>query len=132
MQATVKLTVVVAAIIFCASGERSGAETAPHHVPLKLSTRHAHDATVRALQGGGWEVVTTGRDPHVFTEALPEPLDSTRHHVLAFEFFSTTGTDETQVFVLPSANEKRSVKAAGLVVSQAWTPVSVDLKLAMA
>lgn len=97
-------------------------------VPLKITGRDMHEMTLRALPGGEYEIHTTGGDPYAFTEKMPAAFDAKRNHVLAFEFFSTTGTDHFQVFVLPPLSEDRSIKAAGLANSEGWSAYALDLQ----
>ena len=94
---------------------------------LKLTTQNIHDATLRVLANGDYEIHTTGSDPYVFTEALTPVLDK-RQHVVAFEYFSATGTDSFQVFVLPPLSEAHSVMGSGLSVSEGWSAHSVNIK----
>ena len=96
-------------------------------VPLLLTDRSLHEMTLRALPNGEFEIRTTGGDPYAFTEKLPAIPDLSRNHVLAFDFFSTTGTDHFQVFVLPPLSEDRSIKAAGLANSEGWSSYVLDL-----
>jgi hypothetical protein len=97
-------------------------------IPLKITDRNMHDMTLRALPDGEYEIHTTGGDPYAFTEMLPKGVDAKRHHVLAFDFFSTTGTDHFQVFVLPPLSEDRSLKVAGLANSEGWSAYALDLQ----
>ena len=97
-------------------------------VPLTLAAQNLYDMTMKALEGGEIEFYTTGSDPYVFTQPLPADFDARRHHVLAFEFFSATGTDHTQVFVLPPLSEARSIRAGGLARSEGFSAYALDLK----
>lgn len=97
-------------------------------IPLRLTAQDLHDATFQALPGGEYEIRTTGGDPYLFTEKLPAGGDVRRNHVLAFEFFSTTGTDHFQVFVMPPLSEDRSLKVAGLANSEGWSAYALDLQ----
>lgn len=96
-------------------------------VGLTLTDHNIHDMTLQAQAGGEVEIRTTGGDPYAFTGKLPATFDAKRHHVLAFEFFSTTGTDHFQVFVLPPLSEDRSIRVAGLANSEGWSSYSLDL-----
>ncbi len=96
--------------------------------PLTLTTANRHDMTLRVLEGGELEVQTTGSDPYVFTNSLPANFDAKRRHVLAFEFFSASGTDHFQVFVLPPLSEDHSLKVAGLAHSEGWSAYALDLQ----
>ncbi len=96
--------------------------------PLKITGQSMHEMTLRALPDGEYEIHTTGGDPYAFTEKLPATFNAKRDHVLAFDFFSTTGTDHFQVFVLPPLSEDHSLKVAGLANSEGWSAFSLDLQ----
>ena len=102
-------------------------EEAPTRIPLRLVADAAHHVDLDDLGGGAWEVRTTGGDPYVFTAPLADSYDAAKTHVLAFEFFSATGTNGLQVFFGPPIDEPHSVKAPGLAVSEAWSECAVDL-----
>lgn len=96
-------------------------------VPLTLTDHNIHEMTLRSTEGGEYAIRTTGGDPYVFTSPLPR-FDAKRNHVLAFDFFSTTGTDHFQVFVLPPLSEDRSLKVTGLANSEGWSSYALDLE----
>ncbi len=100
-------------------------------LPVRLTEENIHDATLQSAGGGEYEVRTTGSDPYVFTEPVGRPMDAQRQHVLAFEYFSTTGTGPVQVFLDPPLSEARSVTAEGLSPSEGWSPFAIDLKPAL-
>lgn len=96
-------------------------------VALRLSEADIHDATLRRVDGGTWEVRTTGPDPYLFTEAVPDDAALERQHMLSFEYFSATGAGAVQVFLDPPVSEARSVKGAELSRSEGWSRYAVDL-----
>ncbi len=97
-------------------------------LPLQLTARNIHDADLHVLDDGSFEIRTTGTDPYVFTEPVPRTFDPRRHTVLSFQYFSATGANLLQVFVLPPLSEANSVMGAGLSVSEGWARQAVDLK----
>ncbi|MES2461199.1 MAG: DUF5722 domain-containing protein [Armatimonadota bacterium] len=99
----------------------------PTPLPLALTEKNSHDIALRTVEGGAYEIKTTGSDPYLFTEPFPEPRDLPDSFVLAFDYFSTTGTDHVQVFVDPPIDEEHSIKAAGLSRSEGWSPYAADL-----
>jgi hypothetical protein len=115
-------------MVACTAGRAAGADDA---IPIRLTTQNMHDMTLEEMPGGVYEIQTTGTDPYVFTEPLPHPPNPDQQSVLAFEFFSTTGTDQMQVFLIPPLSEENSVKAAGLSHSEGWSSYSVDLQEAL-
>ena len=121
-------TMLMMSMLLTLVGVETMAQAQSGAVPLTITDRSMHDMTLRALPGGEYEIHTTGGDPYAFTDNLPKAFDAKRHHVLAFEFFSTTGTDHFQVFVLPPLSEDRSIKAAGLANSEGWSAYALDLQ----
>jgi hypothetical protein len=103
------------------------AQTQDGSIPLTLSGHDLHEMTLQTGAGGEIELRTTGSDPYVFTNPVPT-FDAKRLHVLAFDFFSTTGTDHMQVFVLPPLSEERSLRVAGLANSEGWTSYALDIR----
>ncbi|MCS6776528.1 MAG: DUF5722 domain-containing protein [Chloroherpetonaceae bacterium] len=97
-------------------------------IPLRVTTQNVHDATVQFLENGEIAVRTTGSDPYLFTEPFDAEISVGQRHVLAFEYFSTEGTDRIQVFVVPPLREEYSVITAGLARSEGWASCAVDLK----
>lgn len=97
-------------------------------IPLRVTAQNIHDATVHFLENGEVEVRTTGSDPYLFTELSDVAISVGQRYVLAFEYFSTEGTDRIQVFVVPPLREEYSVIAEGLVHSEGWSSCAVDLK----
>nr|CAA9267321.1 hypothetical protein AVDCRST_MAG63-2817 [uncultured Armatimonadetes bacterium] len=110
------------------AADTAGAVTA---VPLELTDKDAHDVTLRRLEAGAYEIRTTGADPYLFTEPIASTFDPARQHVLAFEFFSATGTNAFQVFLGPPVSEAHSVSGPGLSRSEGWSSHAVDLKPAL-
>jgi hypothetical protein len=94
---------------------------------LRLSASGIHDLKLHTLEDGAWEIASTGSDPYLFTTVLPIGLDLNRRHVLAFEYFSLTGIDEIQVFLVPPQQESVSVKSGGLSRNEGWSSHAIDL-----
>ena len=99
----------------------STAAGAQETVPLQILTRNSHDIAVRLIDNETVEIITTGADPYLFTDAISRTFDPRRHRVLSFEYFSATGTNHFQVFVMPPLSEEYSVMGGGLSISEGWT-----------
>ncbi|MDB5297043.1 MAG: hypothetical protein JWO31_3026 [Phycisphaerales bacterium] len=110
-------------------------------VLLTVVDRGAHDVELTRPEPGVTEVRTTGRDPYVLVEpAGGKPLDVVGPDaaaavagpgaatVLAFEYFSQTGTNSLEVFTNPTGPRPASVSGPGLSVAQGWTTHAVDLR----
>ncbi len=102
------------------------AQITPGALALQLTDANIHDATLRA-DNGTYEIKTMGGDPYLFTSALPPGFDA-RRFMLSFEYFSTTGTDKFQVFVMPPLSEANSIGVAGLAHSEGWSSFAIDLQ----
>jgi hypothetical protein len=100
-------------------------------VPLTLSLEGLHDITASTVDGGVVELQTTGSDPFLFTNLLPKGTDLKSRPILAFEYFSLTGTGEIQVFVVPPTREESSVRDSGLSRSEGWSAFRIDLTPAL-
>jgi hypothetical protein len=118
-------------LLFCVIGlstmsfaSASGLDTP---VPLRLTDNNSHEVTLRTVEGGAYEVKTTGSDPYLFTEPFPEPRVLPDSFVLAFDYFSAAGTDHVQVFVDPPISEQFSIKGSGLSHSEGWSAYAIDL-----
>jgi hypothetical protein len=101
--------------------------SAPDTIPLTLTDRNSHDITLRTVEGGAYELKTTGGDPYLFTTPFAEPATLDDSLVLAFDCFSASGTDSVQVFVDPPISEALSLKAPGLPHSEGWSAYAADL-----
>lgn len=125
-----KLIAVLGVLLIILGSILSSASSAPPDVVpvvLQLTERNIHDAVLRRIDNSTWEIRTTGTDPYLFTEPLPASTDLQQQHVLAFEYFSTTGTGTVQVFLDPPLSEARSVHGAVLNRSEGWSRYAVDL-----
>jgi hypothetical protein len=97
--------------------------------PLQLIPTNIHDATLREVDGG-YEIQTTGGDPYVFTAPLQDNI-SAQQHYLSFDYFSATGTNNFQVFLMPPLSEANSVTGQGLAHSEGWSSFSIDVSEAL-
>jgi len=97
-----------------------------HFAPAPLS-----DCTLTQPQDGIYEITTAGSDPFLYTQPLPEGIDLSTNHILAFEYFSLTGIGDTQIFLSPPTQEKYSIHGEGLPKSEGWSKYSVDLQPAL-
>jgi hypothetical protein len=127
------LCLLLAIVAFLPVSRSVNAQAAEDALPLRLTDANLHDAALERGEDGTYTVRTTGPDPYVFTEPFAVSADDARRnrHVLAFEYFSTTGTDHVQVFLDPPVSEARSVKGPGLSNSQGWSRYALDLTPAL-
>jgi len=95
-------------------------------VPLVPTTAQAHDLTLSKADDGSWEIQTTGADPYLFCD-LGAPVDPKLHHIVSFDYFCLTGSDQFQAFFIPPLSEGNSRKGPGLGVSEVFTSYSLDL-----
>lgn len=115
-----------AALLAVMAAAQSGNEEA-RYVPV---AEGIHDATLKDLGDGSFEIVTTGPDPFVFLRLVSgRPGPST--HVLAFEYASPHGTDRLEVYVAPPWGQETSVTGPGLALSEGWSSHSIDIQAAL-
>ncbi len=98
----------------------------PGALPLRLVPDQCHDLEYNETDDG-WEIRTTGGDPYVFTAPVDGPLDPAAY-MLAFEFFSASGTDGFQVYAFPPLAEANSATGRGLARSEGWSSHALDLR----
>ena len=99
----------------------------PMPVPLKLTEANIHEMTLRTVEGGAYELKTTGGDPYLFTQPFPGPMALDHSLVLAFDYFSATGTNSVQLFLDPPVDEAHSIMVPGLSHSEGWSAYAADL-----
>ncbi|MBL7647843.1 MAG: hypothetical protein JNK74_16800 [Candidatus Hydrogenedentes bacterium] len=103
------------------------AARAQQPLPVTIAPDGANDLTIATVGEGMVEINTTGPDPYLFTQPLPEGTTVAPNSILEFEYFSLTGTTDLQVFIVPPGREENSVKGPGLVPSQGWSSCRIDI-----
>ncbi|RYD66517.1 MAG: hypothetical protein EOP84_31145, partial [Verrucomicrobiaceae bacterium] len=88
--------------------------SASGETPLVLDAKTAHQAELQVNPDQTMEIRTTGQDPYIRTLPLPADVDLAKDHVVAFEYFSLTGTDPLQVFLVPPGSEAVSIRSEAL------------------
>lgn len=96
-------------------------------VSVSLSPEGLHEITLSQPGDGVVEIATTGSDPFLYSEPLPGGTTLVETPILAFEYFSLTGTGEMQVFAVPPQQETASVHGPGLGRSEGWSSHRIDL-----
>lgn len=94
-------------------------------VALTIPNEDINQVTYSA-SGGVYSFQTTGEDPHVRCSALPRNL-FTEETALYFEYKSTTGINDLQLFFGNTWSEARSKHCGGFAATDDWTPVEIDL-----
>lgn len=95
---------------------------------IELNTASAHHMTIKSLENGGYEITTTGNDPHVISEPLAETYDPNKHYVLSFEYISMKGADFVQLFYGPPIKGSQSAMGDELLSSEGWTSYSLNIR----
>ena len=93
-------------------------------------TDNIHDATLKDVGDGSFEIVTTGADPFIFLKVTDGSF-APGLHILAFEYASPQGTDKLQVYAFPPLGEATSVTGPGLALSEGWSSHSIDIAPAL-
>lgn len=86
---------------------------------LQISTDKAHEISIKTLPDNGYEIITTGSDPYLFTTGLPINLSS-NEYILSFEYFCPTWLDHLEIFFAPPVNSSNSLHTE-LGVAEGWT-----------
>ncbi len=89
-----------------------------------------HNATLKDIGDGSFEIVTNGPDPFVFLKVTGGTF-APGLNVLAFEYASPQGTDNLQVYAFPPLGEATSVTGPGLALSEGWSSHSIDIASAL-
>lgn len=99
-------------------------------IPLawNLESLHHMEAAGRN-EGNEVMFTTTGRDPYIFFHAIPLGTRLEGDHILSFEYFCPQGIEDLEIFYGPPIRPAQSFSKGGLMKSEGWLPVSIDLKL---
>ncbi len=93
---------------------------------LNIEPDSLHELTLEITSFNISQMVTTGKDPYLYTKPLQAKLPE-QHQVLSFEYFCPKGLDHLQIWFedpAPWAHHKL-IRKIGL--SEGWVPFSVDL-----
>ncbi len=116
-------TLILAAALLVLCPAARAQDDWPRFAPVAADI---HDATLKDLGDGSWEIVTTGGDPFLFLKVVGGQRTPQRH-VLTFEYVCPQSTYVTEVFPWPPSDAPHCVTAQGLAQSAAWTTYSLDL-----
>ena len=96
---------------------------------IYLIQDNIHNVQLSESETGGYEVITTGLDPYIYTAPFRKKPDITKKSVLAFEYFTVTPTNAVQIYFLPPEEEARSITGPGLGHSEGWITYTLDLSI---
>lgn len=119
-----KILVSILGSMFVASGVY--AQSASSFTPLEIETDSVVDLRFEILEGPIHQIITTGRDPHVFTTPLEKRLPA-EHVVLSFEYFCPKGLDHLHVWFGPPMDSKKSKLVRRIGMSEGWVSYALDL-----
>jgi hypothetical protein len=101
-------------------------EQVPDEISLQLVKKNIQEIELKEKNQGEYQIITTGSDPYLFTGSLQEKVTSD-HHILTFEYFSSSWLDHMQIFFAPPVDENKSIHTE-LGVSEGWTTFSIDVQ----
>jgi hypothetical protein len=93
---------------------------------LRLSLDKFGELTVKEEQPGEYEILTTGNDPYIVTEALQQTIPA-ESYILSFDYFCPSWLDHLQIYFGSPIDEKRSIHTE-LGVAEGWTTFSIEVK----
>jgi len=96
--------------------------------PLKLESAQdkVHDCIISEQESGTYNILTSGKDPWIFTGPL-ETLLPKENSVLSFEYFCPKGLDHLQIYFCPPLNPEHSKLIRRIGLSEGWVEFAVDL-----
>ncbi len=92
--------------------------------PLSIDFNSTHDMEVSYISENTVSILTTGRDPYVFTLPLSTQLPK-GDRVLSFDYFCPKGLDHLEIFFDVRNEHSKLVRRVGM--SEGWVQFSVDL-----
>lgn len=101
--------------------QRSRAEA----VSLSLTAAGIHDATLTAVNGGVYEINTSGHAPFLFTEPLEANLDPA-DSVLSFEYFCPHGLDYLKIIFGTGSHGEHYKMFRRVLPSEGWVEFSLN------
>jgi hypothetical protein len=93
-------------------------------IPLRLGGQH-HQLVRTGLADGTVQIKTTGGDAYTWAQ-VPQKFDPKKLNRLEFEYQSSSGLDEIQIFFGPDVRRENSVATGPIEVSNVWKKCCVD------
>ncbi|WP_373516703.1 DUF5722 domain-containing protein [Pricia sp.] len=99
-------------------------------LPLSVSPKEFNDIELKILNEGIYDIETTGKDPHVFTNPLTSDLNVGNDR-LAFEYFCPTGVDFIEVHFYPEKEGLKPKIVRDVGSTEGWVAFKIDLNDAL-
>ena len=103
------------------TGEKA---TESKYVALAPDSTTVHELDMNK-EGEGFAVHTTGTDPYLSLQALPQAIGE--RQVLTFQYKASAALAALQVFLGAPVTEQRSLRSPALTQTDSWTSFSLDL-----
>lgn len=97
-------------------------------VPLELDMGQSNQAEIKALDGGGYDITTTGSDPFVMCRPLAGTYDPDQQYILSFDYFCAEGMGPIELFYGPPIRGGQSAVGPELLSSEGWTTYSLNIR----
>ncbi len=114
--------VAVLAVLLGAGITPASADTI--FTPLPAS---AHDARLRDIGNGEWELQTTGNDPYFFVKTDGLAIDLRNEPIFVFKYSCQTPPRRMLVFVGSTLDVSHLLTVSNLARTEGWADVSFDL-----
>jgi len=95
-------------------------------VALTVNSTDYNDLELKVLDEGIYDIETKGKDPYLFTTALPSDLNKSNNR-LSFEYFCPTGVDFIEVHFYPLKEELKPKITRDVGSTEGWVEFKIDL-----
>lgn len=117
------VTVITAVVVlFWVTGISAG------EVAIELDISQVNHVKARALDGGGYEIETTGKKPYVICKPIVGGYDPDKQFVLSFEYFCIEGLSSIQLYYGLPIRGGQSAEGPSVLSSEGWTEYSMNIK----
>ena len=93
---------------------------------LSVNQKEFNDIEMNTLDDGIVDIETTGKDPHVFTNALTADLNIVNNR-LAFEYFCPTGVDFIEIHFYPERAGLKPKIVQDVGSTEGWVEFKIEL-----
>jgi len=115
-------TAMAAVVLFWATGVSAG------EVAIELDISKANHVKAGVLDGGGYDIETTGNNPYVICKPIVGAYDPDKQFVLSFEYFCIKGLSSIQLYYVSPIRRGQVAEGPPVLSSEGWTEYSMNIK----